>query len=123
MKLLFCGKCGDIIAPLNARDQPRSCVCGRLKVWWSDPEKGILRVHDVEGPTIAGPTKYNEVAWVLGINNSFLLYEGRITAEVVKQIDDDCPDNYLFKRVHSPLIRFRPGETSDTAYAELPKDG
>jgi hypothetical protein len=59
----------------------------------------------------------------LGINNQFLCYPGEINAFVVRKIDQDCPDDYIFKRIHSPLIRIRPGQSRDTAWARLPKIG
>lgn len=112
MKLLFCISCGDIISPGRGNDMVRWCFCGEHAVWWHDTDRGILHVHDAYAS--------RKRCFVLGINNDFLMHAEPITAHDVKRMDDECPDSYLFKRLHSPLVRFRPGETADTAYAELP---
>lgn len=122
MKLLYCQICGDIIAPFRGNLKPRWCLCERHAVWWVDGTRGILRVYDKEGPTVAGPAHYNQMCYVLGINNHFLHHPGDINAEVVKQLDVECPDSYLFKRWHSPIIRIRPGYSNDTGWAPLPRE-
>lgn len=108
MKLLFCQSCGDILAPLRKDLAARWCRCNRHAVWWVDGQRGILRLHDRYGE--------NDAAYVLGINNDFLSCPHRITAQDVKDINDATPDTYLFKRIGSPLIRVRPGESNDTAW-------
>jgi hypothetical protein len=121
MKLLYCEICGDIIAPLRANNKARWCICGRFAVWWTDAQRGILRLHDSKkDEQEADGEEWRPYAYVLGINNAFLMYAGRIDADVVKHLDEICPDTYVFKRIHSPLIRVRPGETSDTAWSPLP---
>lgn len=109
MKLLLCQECYDIVAPNPTNLLCRTCICQRHTVWWVDGAKGILKVCDCH--------QENNAAYVLGINNQFLRYPGEITAHVVKQIDDACPDTYIFKRIHSPLIRIRPGQSNDTSWA------
>jgi hypothetical protein len=123
MKLLYCEKCGDIIAPLRANNRARWCICGKHAVWWLDGSRGILRVHDTEDPEAIQYEGWEPAAYVLGINNQFLCYPGEINAFVVRKIDQDCHDDYIFKRIHSPLIRIRPGQSRDTAWARLPKIG
>jgi hypothetical protein len=62
-------------------------------------------------------------AYVLGLTNSLLMHPQQgLSAEVYQQIIDSHPDSYIFKRVRSCIIRIRPGESSDTAWApELPQ--
>lgn len=112
MKLMVCAHCNDFISPFSEPRKPRWCQCGMHAVWWENPHTGALRIHR------KFPSDRN--AWVLGINNSFLMLPEPITAEDIKRIDDECPDSYLFKRIHSPLIRIRPGQSNDTGYAPLP---
>lgn len=114
MKLLHCAYCGDFISPYKTPKEPRWCQCKAYAVWWENPLTGVLRIHAKLG-------NY-ENAYVIGINNAFLYLPEPISAEDVKRIDDECPDSYLFKRIHSPIIRVRPGQTNDTAWADLPNE-
>ena len=120
MKLLYCELCGDIIAPLRANNRARWCICGRHAVWWIDGGRGILRVHDREFADNNGRPVATQRAYILGINNDFLQCPYDIDAETVKAINDACPDTFLFKRIGSPLIRIRPGQSGDTGWASLP---
>lgn len=115
MKLMSCAHCGDFISPYREPRRPRFCHCNAFAVWWEDPRAGVLRVWARLGPC-------DRNVWVLGINNAFLTLPEPITAHDVRRVHDDTPDSYLFKRLGSPLIRIRPGETSDTAMAmDLPE--
>lgn len=113
MKLLFCQSCGDIVAPFSKDNVPRWCDCHRHAVWWIDGQRGVLRVHDI-GATC-------NAAYVLGVSNSFLMYPDEITATVISKLHEDMPETYLFKRIGSPIVRIRPGASSDTAWSELPR--
>lgn len=125
MKLLFCEDCGDIIAPHRVDRQPRWCRCKRHAVWWEDGQKGILRLWDV----IEGPREARDGIWypryprayVIGLTNYLLGWEGQIGADAVREMIDAHSDFYLFKRWRSLVIRIRPGESSDTAWARLPE--
>lgn len=122
MKLLFCQDCGDIIAPHPQADDPRWCRCERHAVWWTDPRKGILRLHDRQYPPSKG-WKYpgRPRAYVIGLTNALLHCQTEgLTAETVQQLIDRHDDSYLFKRWRSLVIRIRPGESGDTGWANLP---
>lgn len=123
MKMLNCEICGDIIAPLRANNVARWCVCGRHAVWWVDGQRGILRVHDHQSPFADGRPADPAYAraYVLGVNNDFLMYPYPHDAESVRMINERCPDSYLFKKWGTPFIRIRPGESNDTDWAPLPK--
>lgn len=115
MKALYCQVCGDIIAPNREKLKPRWCRCGRHAVWWIDPAAGVLRVHDKFGGAAN--------AYVLGFHNQFLHFSGTHTAVTMQRIVDATPNNYLFAQQGSVVVRFRPGETDDTAWAtELPQE-
>jgi hypothetical protein len=122
MKLMLCQECYDLVVPRNENGVPAWCRCGRHAVWWFDADKGIIRVHDVEGPTVAGPAKINRSAFLIGISNSFLTWSGNVDAEAVRTMLAAIPENYLFKRVGSLVVRFYPGDTGDSGYAPLPKN-
>lgn len=125
MKLLFCQDCGDIIAPHPHANEPRWCACQRHAVWWVNPSTGVLRLWDSrEGPRMleqGRPYPSRPRAYVIGLTNALLQYEGQsLNAEVVGQLIDSHDDYYLFKRWRSLVIRIRPGESSDTGWAALP---
>lgn len=125
MKLLYCEQCGDIISPNRGNFKPRWCECKRHAVWWVDGSRGILRVHDIEGPTDQGPSHYNQRAWVLGVHNQFLQWEGGYgtSRDMIDTILDATPDTYLFKQVGSVIVRIRPGKSNDTGWSPLPDVG
>lgn len=118
MKLLFAECCGDIIAPFPEPFQARSCRCRRHWVWWENPVAGVLRVCDRQAvwsedtAWIRSPKE----CWIIGLHNRFLTHPGRITREDVTAILAATPETYIFKRINSPVIRIRPGESNDTAY-------
>lgn len=114
MKLLFCEDCGDITAPNRDANVPRWCRCKRHAVWWTNPVTGDLRLHDRRAA--------NDRGFVLGITNAFLYCPARtMDAPMIAAIIDRHPDYFLFKQQRSCIIRFRPGETDDSAWApELP---
>lgn len=117
MKLLYCQPCGDILAPYAESRRIRYCRCGRHGVWWIDPEQGILRVVDQEQPPEEGRRYVPQPrAYVLGVMNSFLIEE-TLNEGVIGILLDALPDTYVFKRWRSPIIRIRPGESSDTGWA------
>lgn len=113
MKLLACAHCNDFISPYSKPRKPRWCQCGQFAVWWENPFTGELRVHSKLG-------HFDKNAYIIGINNAFLRLPEPITAFDVRRIDDECPESYIFKKIHSPIIRIRPGESNDTAWADLP---
>lgn len=153
MKCLFCEDCGDIIAPLPKKLEPRLCNCERHAVWWLDPERGVIRVCDLkakeqaarflratEGKELlpadqilremasafAGAPNGEPRCWLLGITNLFLHFKleglGRseMNAGDIERIIDAHDDSYLFKRQRSAVVRFRPGQTGDSAWSDVP---
>jgi hypothetical protein len=124
MKLLMCEECGDIISPHRGVNNVRWCECKRHAIWWADPKRGTLCVWDSwDGPDmIARGRKYpvKPRAYVIGLTNSFLQWDGQIDADAIVEIIGHHDDTYLFKRQNSVAIRVRPGETNDTSWAKLP---
>lgn len=121
MKLLFCQECGDIVAPHRRDRNPRFCECQRHAVWWEDGRAGVLRLYDAATPPkVIEERRYpsRPRAYVIGLTNALLGYEGQsLNADVVQQLIDSHSDYYLFKRWRSLVIRIRPGESGDTAWA------
>jgi hypothetical protein len=124
MKLLYCEDCTDIIAPFPQPRKTRACRCGRHSVWWENPGTGELRLHDrLTAPEIIRARKYPGTprAYVIGLTNALLHHQGQMSAEAVQGMIEGHRDHYLFKQWRSLVIRIRPGESSDTAWAaELP---
>lgn len=130
MKALFCQACGDIIAPMPRARSPRPCRCGRHYVWWENPSTGLLRIHDTQarwidnadGVTVEGKPRRERVtapaAFVLGLHNGFLDYPARHDARSIQVLIESTPEYYLFKTQRHLVVRFRAGETGDTAYSE-----
>lgn len=97
-------------------------------MWWVDGRKGVLRLWDQyegperikENPNVWYPRRPR--AYVIGLTNALLLHEGQgLNADVVLALIDSHSDYYLFKRWRSLVLRIRPGESSDTAWAALPE--
>lgn len=79
--------------------------------------------------------------WILGITNLFIHMPTKsehraekhppdyfahgdldnMTAEDVQGIIDAHDESYLFKRQRSPIVRFRPGGTGDSAWSDVPE--
>lgn len=128
MKLLYCEDCGDIVAPHNRALRVRRCECSRHAVWWTEPQRGILRVCDCSGSkgfsqVKGGPPFGNPRAFVIGLTNALLHFPGDATpcAFEVQRLIDAHPASYIFKQTRSLVIRIRPGDSSDTAWAPLPE--
>jgi hypothetical protein len=128
MKLLYCQECGDIIAPDAKALVTRRCRCHRHIVWWEDPERGIIRVCDSLGhPEVVkemnGAPQGRPRAWLLGITNRLLFHPcpGPLSADEVERVIDAHENYYMFKTTRSLIVRFRPGQSSDSAWA-LPPD-
>lgn len=128
MKLMYCELCGDIVAPYPVARITRACLCGRHVVWWEDPEQGIIRVCYKLGTIEEIRAEHGRPVgaakvWLLGITNLLLNHTDAlpITADVVQQIIDLHSEHYLFKKWRSLVVRIRPGETSDSAWASLPE--
>lgn len=131
MKLLFCCNCGDIIVPSSTPRHPRYCSCGTHAFWWENPVKGIARVWDqnrivttrMEYDTeyTGPPNEWNWNCWVIGLHNQWLINptNGRYAINEVLAL---TPDSYIFHRDQSIAIKVRPGQSNDTAYADLPKE-
>lgn len=119
VKLLFCEKCHTIVVPPPSDFVGAKCKCGRFTVWWEDGQRGVIRVHDIEGPTLAGPAQMNESCWLIGIHNGVFYEPGELNALAVRGMLANTDQSYLFRRVESLVVRFRPGTTGDSAYAPL----
>lgn len=120
MKLLFCQDCGDIFSPLPGAATARYCLCKRHAVWWTDPSSGQLRCHDTRAADKKKAGNWEPRAFILGITNALLRYPFPQTEEATRHLIDQHDASYLFKQRNSLIVRFRPGETSDTGWADLP---
>lgn len=124
-KLLFCGACGDVVSMSQHDNDPRWCNCLRHAAWWHNGQRGIIHVHDRLMPTRNGGA--GGKAWIIGLHNSLLTFGGvvddntnKVTSKgAVEAILISTPDTYVFKRTHSLAIRFAPGYTGDSAWAEI----
>jgi hypothetical protein len=128
VKLLYCQDCGDIVAPDATALVTRRCACKRHIVWWQDPERGIIRVctdsgHRLVVEALQGAPNGRPRAWLLGITNALLFHpcEGPLSADEVQKTIDAHDNYYMFKTTRSLIVRFRPGQSSDSAWA-LPPD-
>lgn len=126
MKALYCEACGTITSPGQEDRVPRSCGCGAHRCWWENGATGQFRVEYMDGhpltrETGAPPTKSALQCWVLGISNSFLQHTtaGTPSKEDIDTMLARTPDSYLFKKTGSMIVRLRPGQTSDTAWARF----
>lgn len=118
MKLMYCQDCGDVVAPGLRNREPQRCACRRHSVWWENGGAGVLRLEDHANRTLPYPARPR--AYVIGLSNS-ILREPRegLNAEIVQELIDRHPESYLFKQWRSLIIRIRPGESSDTAWAHF----
>lgn len=116
MKGLACGSCMDLRALPQGNLNPVSCRCGNVTAWWTDGKRGIARF-------VARSKQY---AFGLGLNNTYLLgalsqpMESRPNDEWRKLHADACDaPGYLFDASNRGCwaLIFRPGATSDTAWA------
>jgi hypothetical protein len=121
MKILFCENCGDLVIPNIQAYEPNWCRCQAACCWWIDPQKGSFACWSQFGERLVS---------ILGINNMlltepFMVTEnqsefGCIQKTAIERMLLETPDSYLFKRVNSMIIRFRPGFTSETTFATPP---
>lgn len=128
MKMLLCEECMDIVVPDHRDRVARHCRCYRHAVWWDDGVKGTLKIFDARREQDAQRTSdadghrtviYPRRAYVIGLTNALLTWpEETLTAASVQEMIDMHPDSYLFKRYRSLVVRFRPGHSSDTSYAD-----
>lgn len=120
MKLMFCQDCGDVVSPSLKNHEVRWCMCGRHALWWENGATGDIRLHDAVDKQLPYPKRPR--AFVLGIANSLLTSpDEKMTSSSVQILIDAIPSKYVFKMVRSLIIRIRPGESSDSAWAHLPK--
>lgn len=131
MKVLFCLDCGDMIAPLPKPRSIRVCNCERHAVWWENPQEGQIRVCDF-GPISGrlsnelraqqcGAPMVEPRCYLIGIDNNFLLYKGELGRKTIKQIAESAGATMMFRSWESCVVRFRPGETSDSAWSDIPE--
>lgn len=133
MKLLYCERCGDIVAPFRLPGKPRFCAGECHAVWWLDPGRGVLRLYENSSTAAWSPKapgrdfdaigkawlrkRSPHAAWVIGLHNGFLKTDplGKAT---IRALIEATPDTYIFRSWESLLIKVRPGESNDTDWAE-----
>lgn len=135
-KLMFCGDCGDVVAPSHTDMNPKWCRCERHAVWWRDGQNGLISVHDRMFPERNGSP--GGTAWIIGIHNGILTEGGRIgdpnmpkmskdgtkyldgncrtRAEDIERLIEETPDSYQFKTARSMIVRIYPGYSSDSKW-------
>jgi len=111
MKLLWASCCFSIVVPNKNAKTIKYCDCGNSCVWWDNPATGELGVSSND---------INKVS-VLGIHNGLLLSEcsSYVDKHKMEEILKNTETNYLFKTMNSLIIRFTPGNTSDTRFVKL----
>lgn len=133
MKAIYCELCGTITSPGSQDRHPKSCECGTHRCWWENGGTGQFRVEYMatnpelrkvnNGAPIGRPR-----VWILGLHNGFLHHHssGSPSSEDIWLLLADTPSSYIFKQTNSAIVRFRPGQSSDTAWATfdgpLPKN-
>jgi hypothetical protein len=127
MKMMFFQDCHDLVVPAQAAGEVRRCQCRRHACWWENPVTGKFRLHDASFKPIETKkgSKYEFYppvprAYVIGLTNMIFGFPGDMTAEAVQDMIEAHEDHYLFKKWRSLVIRLRPGESGDTAWAALP---
>lgn len=121
MKILFCENCGDLVVPYTEAYKARWCRCNSSCCWWIDPQRGNFACWSMMGERVVS---------ILGINNMlltepFVVTEsnsefGCIQKSAIERMLTDTPDSYLFKRLNSMIVRFRPGFSNDTVFTAPP---
>lgn len=116
MKGLACASCTDLRALPQEDLIPVSCRCGNVTAWWIDGRRGVARFH----------ARDRQHAFGLGLCNTYLLgalsqpMEGQPNEEW-RQLHADATDapGYLFDQSNRGCwaLLFRPGQSSDTAWA------
>lgn len=101
MKGFFCTHCGDIRGLLAGTTVV--CRCERCCGGWDDPLLGLAWYFT--------PVRSN--LWGLGFHNGFLT--DPILARAHKVWEG--AEGYQFLTYQSPVVKFRPGHTSDTRWA------
>ena len=124
MKAIYCEICGTITSPGSRDREPRSCSCEAHRCWWENGRTGQLRVEYLLGHPETrklGAPWGNPEVWVLGVHNGFLHLPSieSPTAAEVDALLDMTPNSYIFKKTRSLIVRFRPGQSSDTAWAKF----
>jgi hypothetical protein len=123
MKMLFCENCGDLVVPSHEAYKPQWCRCNASCCWWINPSSGEFACWSQLG---------RQKVSVIGINNSLLTVPfseslnendkkvefGCIQKDAIEAIIDNTPDSYLFKQLRSLIVRFRPGYSTDTFFAQ-----
>lgn len=109
MKLLYCLDCRNIIQPF-VKNIPRFCSCEKHAIWWENNNKVVVYCKSMK----------EKKCYVLGIHNNFLLMdEGQgLYKEQIQNILKNTPDNYLFKRWNSLIVRIIPGLSGDTQFTD-----
>lgn len=115
MKLLFCEHCRGLSIPPSLPSVPSYCRCRQAACWWIDPAGGELGVYAEHGV---------QSVRVVGLHNGLLVDDmegGYVDHKTMQTILAQTPASYLFHRVGSLVVCFRPGYTSDTHFhKELP---
>jgi hypothetical protein len=119
VKLLYCGRCGDIRAP-DPHGEVTSCHCGNVGARWEDLRRGILKVRAED----------RSLARVIGIHNELLQvsWERGVEAwstEAWRKLHRDVTaeaHGYLFHKDKRAcwVVVIAPGESPDTSFEPWP---
>ncbi len=126
-KLLYCDVCQNIVQLKKTPRIPVWCDCKRHAAWWENPSAGDVRLHDAQAVRHGGHTNgvpHAPAGWVLGLHNALLTSQiEEVTTEAfVTRVLASTPDNYIFRQAGSLIVKFRPGVSDDSRWAEnLPK--
>jgi hypothetical protein len=116
MKAIFCGGCFDIRALPDTAGTEVKCRCGNVTGWWTDPQRGIAKVHALE----------RNLARVIGFNNRFLAAaftggsKGDEFWRLTHEQTTDAP-GYLFDKSKRacPVVIILIGQTSDVTFDDI----
>lgn len=113
MKILYAECCATLVVPDKTPEVPRKCDCGKCHVWWDHQNRLVLHADD------------RSEASVIGLHNDLLRRDMGNNLVVFKtDIEDilsNTPDNYLFKKHGSLIIRVKVGVTGDIRWATDPE--
>lgn len=119
-KALLCGKCLDMRMLGQGAYNVRSCECGNVSAWWTDPRTGTAEFY----------AKDRVLAFGIGMNNRLLqpalkrlADHDRIDDATFRTFHDlavDAPD-YLFdkSRMNCWTILFKPGQVDGVTWADV----
>ena len=120
MKMLLCENCGDLVVPSVTAHEAKWCRCNASCCWWINPKNGEFGCWSQLGKRAVSIVGINNMLFTEPFSKAGSDELGCIQQESIDRMINETPDSFLFKRLKSMIIRFRPGFTSDTIFATVP---